>query len=92
MPVNVGLLFNRVTLAESRASAIAPARFPAGKLVNPAPLPVKLVAVMVPFTSRAVAGLFLLMPTPPVARMRNWLVPVEAKFASVESPQTNAPV
>ena len=56
------------------------------------PLPAKLVAVTVPFTSRAVAGLFLLMPTPLFARIRNWLFVVEAKLPPAASAQTKAPV
>src|SRR5262249_46411348 len=36
-------------------------------------------------------GLLVLIPTPPDARMRNWLLPVEAKSASVESAQANCP-
>src|SRR6476660_4587665 len=50
------------------------------------------VSVTSPFTAKAAPlGLFVLIPTPPEARMRNWLLPVEAKSASVESAQTNAP-
>ena len=37
-------------------------------------------------------GLALPMPTPPDARMRNWLAFVDGKSASVASAQTKAPV
>jgi hypothetical protein len=37
------------------------------------------------------AGLVVLMPTFPPARMRNWLLLVEAKAAFCESAHTNAP-
>ena len=46
-----------------------------------------------PFTERAlVPGLFVLMATPPLARMRNWFTPVETKSVLVlMSDQTNVP-
>ena len=45
-----------------------------------------------PFTeSAAPPGLFVLMPTPPPARMRNWLLAVDEKLADVLSPQTKEP-
>ena len=92
LPVKVGAVFSRATLAESCASASVPL-MPDGTIpVNPAPLPLNVVAVMVPFTSSAVAGLFLPMPTPPPARIKSWLLAVVAKSASVESAQTKAPV
>jgi len=55
------------------------------------PLTFSPVAVMVPFTSSAVAGLFLLIPTPPCARIRNWSLLVEAKSLFCESAHTKAP-
>ena len=55
------------------------------------PLPLKPVAVIVPLTSSAVAGSFLLMPTPLLARMRNWLLVVVSKLLIRTSPQTNEP-
>ena len=61
------------------------------KLVKPDPLPLKDPAVTIPLTSKAVAGLVLPIPTPPVARIRNWLLEVAVKSASVESPQTKSP-
>jgi hypothetical protein len=46
-----------------------------------------------PFTFKVAAEVALvLMPTPPPARMRNWLLAVEEKSALVESAQTKAPL
>ena len=42
-------------------------------------------------TVNALTGAFVLMPTPPAARTRNWLFAVLANSASVESPHTKAP-
>src|SRR5260370_32404715 len=55
------------------------------------PLRNKALACTEPATSRAVVGLATPMPTPPLARIRNWLLAVGAKSAPVESPQTDAP-
>ena len=49
------------------------------RLVRAAPLPLKPLAVTVPLTCSALCGLFVAMPTPPAARMRNWLFVVENK-------------
>ena len=54
--------------------------------------PEKLVARTVPLTCSDACGLFVLIPTPPAARTRNWLLAVAAKSASLESAHTNAPV
>ena len=46
----------------------------------------------VPLTERALLpGLFVLMPTPPAARMRNWLFVVLPKSSNCESAQTKVP-
>src|SRR5262249_7235220 len=53
-----------------------------GRILPAAPPGVSLKPVIttLPFTSSVpTAGSFLLIPTPPVALMRNWLGPVEAK-------------
>jgi len=45
-----------------------------------------------PFTCNALFGSFLAIPTPPLARMRNWFSPVEVKSSLVESAQTKVPL
>jgi len=44
-----------------------------------------------PETDNGAEGLVVPTPTPPVARMRNWLLALEAKSAFVESAHTKAP-
>ena len=56
------------------------------------PLPTKALAVTVPLTCKALTGLFVPMPTPPLARMRKVLLAVELKVPPVPSAQTNAPL
>ena len=57
----------------------------ADKFVKPEPSPTNAVASTVPFTSSSWLGLFVPMPTPPVARIRNWSTAVEAKSVSLRS-------
>ncbi len=40
--------------------------------------------LIVPFTSSAAPGLFFPIPTPPLARIRNWFAPVEANGVELE--------
>ena len=91
--MNVGLLLRKATLALNRVSGTVPKlRLVASRLDKPTPLPLNAVAVTVPFTSSAEAGLFFPMPTPPVARIRNWLLAVLMKSEYCwKSAQTKVP-
>ena len=60
--------------------------------VNWEPSPTNFVAVTVPFTCKALTGLFVPMPTPPLAWMRNVLLEIELKLPADPSDQTNAPL
>src|SRR5436190_18281771 len=85
LPANPPTTFGLVAFDSSRNPAAVVKLVPSGNLIPP------LVDSITPATVSIDPGDAVPMPTPPAARMRNWLLAVEAKSRLVESAQTNAP-